>query len=206
MHRRSRVSSRRRICVAVGPGRTSAARRLIFRFSGEMSTPASQQACYFFVQAVRLDIHSVSHDATDTTSPECRKELIQHKAAALVHYRVARLACAPATRHLRYPCRGEQIRHAPLALVAPVDSNDTSYHTVPNSFATFWKPFMHYSAVRAVSVRQGACSGTAFASAASGSAAAAGARCVISGCPSPHMKARVMVTLSAVSSLGSSCA
>ena len=79
------------------------------------------------VQMVRVDDHTVAHHADNVGAQDAGRQQVQHELAALVLHGVACVVAA------LIPCNdvillADQIDHAALALIAPVDTRNCSKH------------------------------------------------------------------------------
>ena len=79
------------------------------------------------VQMVGIDDHAVAHDADDVGPQDARGQQVQNELAPLVLDGVAGVVAALVAHH-DVIILAEQIDHAALALVAPVDPSDCSKH------------------------------------------------------------------------------
>ena len=79
------------------------------------------------VQMMRVDDHAVAHDADDIGAQDAGGQQVQHELAALVFNGMACVVAA------LIPCNdvvllADQVDHAALALIAPVDTRNCSKH------------------------------------------------------------------------------
>ena len=79
------------------------------------------------VQMMRVDDHAVAHDADDVRAQDAGGQQIQHELAALV---LDRVACVVAAL---IACNdvillADEVDHAALAFIAPVDTRNCSKH------------------------------------------------------------------------------
>ena len=79
------------------------------------------------VQMVRVDDHTIAHHADNIRAQDAGRQQVQHELAALVLDGVAGVVAA------LIPCNdvvllADQVDHAALALVAPVDTRNCSKH------------------------------------------------------------------------------
>ena len=79
------------------------------------------------VQVMRVDDHTVAHDADDVRAQDAGGQQVQHELAALVLDRMASVVAALITCD-DVILLADQVDHAALALIAPVDTRNCSKH------------------------------------------------------------------------------
>ena len=79
------------------------------------------------VQMMRVDDHTVAHDADDVRAQDAGGQQVQHELAALVLDRMASVVAALITCD-DVILLADQVDHAALALIAPVDTRNCSKH------------------------------------------------------------------------------
>ena len=78
-------------------------------------------------QMVRVDDHAVAHNADDVGAENAGRQQIQHKFTALVLHGMAGVVAALIARD-NVVLLADQVDHATLALIAPVDTRNCSKH------------------------------------------------------------------------------
>ena len=81
----------------------------------------------FALQVMGVDDHTVAHDAHNVGPQNARGQQVQDELAPLILDGVAGIVAALVTDH-DVIILAEQVHHAALALVAPVDPGDCSKH------------------------------------------------------------------------------
>ena len=76
---------------------------------------------------MRVDDHTVAHDADDVRAQDAGGQQVQHELAALVLDRMASVVAALITCD-DVILLADQVDHAALALIAPVDTRNCSKH------------------------------------------------------------------------------
>ena len=79
------------------------------------------------VQMMRVDDHTVAHDADDIRAQDAGGQQVQHELAALVLDRVTGVVAALITCN-DVILLADQVDHAALALIAPVNSSNSGKH------------------------------------------------------------------------------
>ena len=105
--------------------------------------PLFRQGGDLFFQMFRVDDHAAAHDADDLRAQDARRDQVEDEFAAFILDRVAGVVAALIARD-DVIILAEQVHHAALALVAPVDTGDRSKHTSDS----FCKILRHFSLFR----------------------------------------------------------
>ena len=94
-----------------------------FEIVGRDDDAAFSEPCNLFAKVLDVHNHTVAHNVDFVFSQYAGRQKIEHKLAFVVYDGVSRVVSALIAHHhvLRL---GEQIDHASLAFVAPVDTND----------------------------------------------------------------------------------
>ena len=84
------------------------------------------------VQMVRINEHTIAHHAHDLRAQNAAGQQVQHKLAARIFHRVASVVAA-LIAHNNVIILAEQVDHAALAFIAPVDACNCSKHNNTSS-------------------------------------------------------------------------
>ena len=98
-----------------------------FQIGGADLNALSAQGVDLLVQMGGVDDHAATHDADNIRTQNTGGDQVQHELAPLVFHGMARVVAALIARH-NIVILTEQVHHAALALVAPVDTGDRCKH------------------------------------------------------------------------------